>query len=51
MVIDVRDNGGGNVSAMVIERMSRKVRGLDYARGLDITGTYPAQAFLAEVRR
>lgn len=34
MVIDVRDNGGGNLSAMVIERLSRKVLGLDYARGL-----------------
>jgi tricorn protease len=49
MVIDVRDNGGGNVSAMVIERLSRKVLGLDYARGLDITGTYPQQTFLGHL--
>lgn len=49
MVIDVRDNGGGNVSAMVIERLSRKVLGLDYARGTDITGTYPAQTFLGHL--
>ncbi|MGE4070798.1 MAG: S41 family peptidase [Lysobacterales bacterium] len=49
LVIDVRDNGGGNVSPMVIERLSRKVLGLDYARGSDITGTYPAQTFLGHL--
>ena len=33
LVVDVRDNGGGNVSAMIIERLSRKLLGLDYGRG------------------
>lgn len=49
MVIDVRDNGGGNVSAMIIERLSRKLLGLDYGRGGDITGTYPQQTFLGHL--
>jgi tricorn protease len=49
LVVDVRDNGGGNVSAMVIERLSRKLLGLDYARGLDFTGTYPQQTFLGHL--
>ncbi len=34
LVVDVRDNGGGNVSAMIIERLSRKLLGLDYGRGI-----------------
>ena len=49
LVIDVRDNGGGNVSAMVIERLSRTLLGLDYGRGFDITGTYPQQTFLGHL--
>jgi len=49
LVIDVRDNGGGNVSAMVIERLSRKVLGLDYGRGYEITGTYPQQTFVGHL--
>src|SRR5690606_15843013 len=46
LVIDVRDNGGGNVSSMIIERLSRRVLGLDYGRGSEITGTYPQQTFI-----
>jgi len=49
LVVDVRDNGGGNVSAMVIERLSRKLLGLDYARGIDFTNTYPQQTFLGHL--
>ena len=49
LVVDVRDNGGGNVSAMIIEQLSRKVLGLDYARNLDITVTYPRQTFLGHL--
>ncbi|HET9032319.1 MAG TPA: S41 family peptidase [Dokdonella sp.] len=45
LVIDVRDNGGGNVSSMIIERLSRKLLGLDYGRGAELTGTYPQQTF------
>lgn len=49
LVVDVRDNGGGNVSAMVIERLSRKVLGLDYGRNVDFTGTYPNETFLGHL--
>jgi tricorn protease len=49
LVVDVRDNGGGNVSAMIIERLSRRLLGLDYGRGFDITGTYPQQVFLGHM--
>ncbi len=49
LVVDVRDNGGGNVSAMIIERLSRKLLGLDYGRGSEITGTYPQQTFIGHL--
>ncbi len=41
LVIDVRANGGGNVSRMIIERLRRKVLGINFRRG-DVDGsTYP----------
>jgi tricorn protease len=49
LVIDVRDNGGGNVSSMIIERLSRKLLGLAYGRGFDTIGTYPQQTFLGHL--
>lgn len=49
LVIDVRDNGGGNVSPMIIERLSRELRGLWHGRGSEITGTWPAQTFLGHL--
>jgi len=49
LVVDVRDNGGGNVSAMIIERLSRRLLGLDYGRNTEITGTYPQQTFLGHL--
>ncbi|HJU39795.1 MAG TPA: S41 family peptidase, partial [Tahibacter sp.] len=49
LVIDARDNGGGNVSQMVIERLSRKPLALDYARGNEIVGTYPNQTFIGRL--
>ncbi len=49
LVIDVRDNGGGNVSSMIIERLSRKLLGLDYGRGAEIPGTYPQQTFIGHL--
>jgi len=45
LVVDVRDNGGGNVSAMIIERLSRKLLGVNYDRNTSATGTYPQQVF------
>ncbi len=49
LVVDVRDNGGGNVSAMIIERLSRKLLGVNYGRGFDVTGTYPQQTFIGHL--
>lgn len=45
LVIDVRANGGGNVSRMVIERLRRKVLGVNYSRTDDQGNTYPDGVF------
>ncbi len=45
LVIDVRSNGGGNISQMLIERLRRDILGLTYARHFDRPGTYPAVVF------
>jgi len=45
LVIDVRSNGGGNVSQMLIERLSRKPLSLGYSRTMPHVSTYPNQAF------
>ena len=45
LVIDVRANGGGNVSRMLIERLSRKVLGINFTRGNVDATTYPDGAF------
>ena len=46
LVVDVRANGGGNVSRMLIERLRRKVLGLNYSRTDDEGNTYPDAVFL-----
>jgi tricorn protease len=45
LVVDVRANGGGNVSRMLIERLRRKVYGVNYNRMNEDPGTYPDGAF------
>jgi tricorn protease len=45
LVVDVRANGGGNVSRMLIERLRRKVLGVNFRRGDADGTTYPDQAF------
>ena len=45
LVIDVRNNGGGNVSPMIIERLRREVIGFDYERNMDIPNTTPGTVF------
>ena len=45
LVIDARDNGGGNVSPMIIERLQRKVLGTNFDRNATGTGTYPPTSF------
>lgn len=45
LVVDARDNGGGNVSSMIIERLSRRLLGVNYDRNASATGTYPPNVF------
>ncbi len=45
LVVDVRNNGGGNVSQMLIERLSRKLLAVRFSRNNDDAGTYPASVF------
>jgi tricorn protease len=46
LVVDVRANGGGNVSRMLIERLRRKVLGVNYNSFSEDGNTYPDGAFL-----
>ncbi|MEM1150518.1 MAG: S41 family peptidase [Pseudomonadota bacterium] len=46
LIVDVRQNGGGNVSQMLINRLDRQLIFTGYARGLDITDTYPNAVFV-----
>lgn len=41
LVVDVRDNGGGNISELLIERLARTLHGTGYARNHDTVDTYP----------
>lgn len=45
LVVDVRGNGGGNVSPMLIERLSRRLLGVDVGRNDERVQPYPAQTF------
>ena len=45
LVVDVRGNGGGNVSQMIIERLRRQPLGSRFARNSDSPTTYPANSF------
>ncbi|MEX1308945.1 MAG: S41 family peptidase, partial [Candidatus Sulfomarinibacteraceae bacterium] len=49
LIVDVRGNGGGNVSAMIIERLNREMLGTRFGRTSEIPGTYPQQAFNAHM--
>lgn len=46
LIVDVRANGGGNVSRMLIERLRRKVLGVNYRRGDADGSTYPDGTFI-----
>jgi tricorn protease len=46
LVVDVRANGGGNVSRMLIERLRRKLLGVNYRRTDELGGAYPDGVFL-----
>jgi len=45
LVIDVRGNGGGNVSQMLIERLRRELLSLDYSRNSEYPSPYPYTVF------
>jgi tricorn protease len=45
LVVDVRSNGGGNVSQMLIERLRRSLLGTGFNRNSDTPETYPATTF------
>jgi tricorn protease len=46
LVVDVRANGGGNVSRMLIERLRRVLLGVDFGRTDDQADTYPDGVFI-----
>jgi len=46
LIVDVRANGGGNVSRMLIERLRRKLLALNYSRTDDEANTYPDSVFI-----
>jgi tricorn protease len=41
LVVDVRDNGGGNISEMLIERLARTLHGTGFWRNHELPDTYP----------
>jgi tricorn protease len=45
LIVDVRANGGGNVSRMLIERLRRKLLALNFSRTVDEANTYPDGVF------
>ncbi|MCC6407676.1 MAG: PD40 domain-containing protein [Planctomycetes bacterium] len=45
LVVDDRNNGGGNVSQMILERLRRVLLGTSFTRNVDIVGTYPQVVF------
>jgi len=45
LIIDARNNGGGFVSEMILERLRRVLVGLGNARNTEAIGTYPSQVF------
>ena len=45
LVVDVRQNGGGNVSQMLINRLDRELIFTSHARGVDFSGSYPNAVF------
>jgi tricorn protease len=45
LVVDVRNNGGGNVSQMILERLRRTLLATGYSRHDAFTSTYPSVVF------
>ena len=49
LVIDVRGNGGGNVSQMLIERLRRTLLATGFSRTNEDTTTYPSVVFYGQM--
>jgi tricorn protease len=49
LVIDVRGNGGGNVSQMLIERLGRELLATGFSRNSEFTDTYPNTVFYGQM--
>jgi len=45
LIVDVRSNGGGNVSQMIIERLRRELLGTRFGSLSEEPGTYPESTF------
>ena len=45
LVVDVRSNGGGNVSQWIIERLDTKLLGTRFGSRSELPGTYPGTVF------
>lgn len=45
LILDDRNNGGGNVSQMLIERLRRTLLGTGFGRNTDHASTYPSVVF------
>jgi len=45
LIVDVRGNGGGNISQTLIERLRRELLGTSFDRVSDYPGTYPNEVF------
>lgn len=45
LIVDVRGNGGGFISASLLERLGRKLMSVDFARGTDEPFPYPSRLF------
>jgi tricorn protease len=45
LIVDIRGNGGGNVSQMLIERLRRELLGTGFGRNDQFTNTYPGTVF------
>jgi tricorn protease len=41
LIVDVRDNGGGNVSELLLERLARSLHGMSFGRNQRFGETYP----------
>jgi len=46
LIVDVRGNGGGNISQMLINRLREAILGTGFSRTSDETATYPGTLFV-----